>query len=259
MIQGYDITTYGERMAEVYDQWPGVPQNTDAIVAALTRLAGSGPILELGIGTGRIALPLAQHGFRVHGIDASPAMVAHLRAKPGGEHIPVTIGNFADMAVEGRFTLIFVVFNTFFGLLSQDDQVRCVQGVAQHLTDNGLFVLEAFVPDLTRYDRGQRVEARQVESDQVHLATSVHDPVQQRVMTQQVVLTAQGTRFYPVQTRYAWPAELDLMARLAGLQLRHRWSGWAEEPFTASSGSHVSVYARAVDEPRRRTRVSKRG
>src|SRR5918996_1422999 len=130
MMREYDVTTYGERMAEVYDQWPGVPQNTEA-------------------------------------------MVAGLRAKPGGEHIPVTIGNFADMAVEGRFTLIFVVFNTFFGLLSQDDQVRCFQGVSRHLTDEGVFVLEAFVPDLARYDRGQRVEARQVETDHVHLATSV--------------------------------------------------------------------------------------
>ena len=245
MLQAYDITTYGERMAEVYDHWPDIPQNTDAIVAGLTRLAGSGPILELGIGTGRIALPLAQRGLRVHGIDASPAMVAQLRAKPGGEQIPMTLGNFADMAVEGRFTLIFVVFNTFFGLLSQEDQVRCMQGVARHLTDDGVFVLEAFVPDLTRFDRGQRVETRQVATDHVRLETSVHDPVQQRVMSQHVVLSAQGIRLYPVQIRYAWPSELDLMARLAGLQLRHRWAGWAEEPFTATSASHVSVYAHA--------------
>jgi SAM-dependent methyltransferase len=242
MMSIYDVSTYGERMAEVYDQWPGVPQNTDAIVAGLRRLAGPGPVLELGIGTGRIALPLAQHGLGVHGIDASPAMVAQLRNKPGGDRIPVAIGNFADMAVEGHFTLIFVVFNTFFGLLSQDDQVRCMQGVAQHLTDDGVFVIEAFVPDLTRYDRGQRVEARQVATDQVHLHASVHDPVQQRVMSQQVVLTAQGIHLYPVQVRYAWPSELDLMARLAGLRLRHRWAGWAEEPFTAMSGTHVSVY-----------------
>jgi SAM-dependent methyltransferase len=233
-------------MAEIYDQWPGIPQNADAVVACLTRLAGRGPILELGIGTGRIALPLAQRGFSVHGIDASPAMVAHLRAKPGGEHIPVTIGNFADMAVEGRFTLIFVVFNTFFGLLSQDDQVRCFLGVAQHLTDDGVFVLEAFVPDVTRFDRDQHVEVRQVTTDGIHLETSVHDRVQQRIMSQHVVLSEQGIRLYHVQVRYAWPSELDLMARLAGLQSRYRWAGWAQEPFTATSGSHVSVYARAT-------------
>jgi SAM-dependent methyltransferase len=245
-MHAYNITTYGEHMAEVYDQWPGVPQNTDAVVACLARLAGHGPILELGIGTGRIALPLAQQGLRVHGIDASPAMVARLRTKPGGEHIPVTIGNFADMAVEGRFTLIFAVFNTFFGLLSQDDQVRCFLGVAQHLTDDGVFVIEAFVPDLARYDRGQRVGAVEVETDRVHLLASLHDPVQQRVMSQHVVLSEQGIRLYPVQVRYAWPSELDLMARLAGLQLQNRWAGWAQEPFTASSGSHVSIYTRAT-------------
>ena len=245
-MNAYDVTTYGERMAEVYDQWFGVPQNTDAVVACLTRLAGRGPILELGIGTGRIALPMAQCGLSVHGIDASPGMVAQLRAKPGGERIPLTIGNFADMAVEGRFTLIFVVFNTFFGLLSQEDQVRCFLGVAHHLTDDGVFVLEAFVPDLARFDRGQRVEARVVETDRIHLDASVHDPVQQRVMSQHVVLSEQGIRLYPVQIRYAWPSELDLMAQLAGLQLRNRWAGWAQEPFTATSGTHVSVYGRVT-------------
>jgi hypothetical protein len=119
-----------------------------------------------------------------------------------------------------------------------------VQVVAQHLTDDGVFVLEAFVPDLTRFDRGQQMEARQVESDHVRFEASVHDPVQQHVMTQQVVLAAHGIRFYPVEIRYAWPSELDLMARLAGLQLRHRRARWAEEPFTASNGSHVSVYGR---------------
>jgi SAM-dependent methyltransferase len=245
-MNAYDVTTYGERMAEAYDQWPAVPQNTDAIVACLTRLAGPGPVLELGIGTGRLALPLAQRSLVVHGIDASPAMVARLQAKPGGEHIPVTLGDFADMAVEGQFTLIFVVFNTFFGLLSQDDQVRCMLGVAQHLTDDGVFVLEAFVPDLARFDRGQRLEVRAVETDRIRLDTSVHDPVQQRVMSQHVLLSEQGIRLYPVQIRYAWPSELDLMARLAGLQLRNRWAGWAQEPFTATSGSHVSVYAHAT-------------
>jgi SAM-dependent methyltransferase len=246
VMNAYDVTTYGERVAEVYDQWPLVPQNTDAVVACLARLAGRGPVLELGIGTGRIALPLAQQGLLVHGIDASPTMIAHLRAKPGGQHIPVTVGNFADMAVEGRFTLIFVIFNTFFGLLSQEDQVRCFLGVAQHLTDDGAFVLEAFVPDLARFDRGQRVEARMVETERIHLDASVHDSVQQRVMSQHMVLSEQGIRLYPVQVRYAWPSELDLMARLAGLQLRNRWAGWAQEPFTATSASHVSVYARAT-------------
>src|SRR5499426_1043735 len=131
----YDVSTYGERIAEVYDQSPTLPATGERAVEFLAAAGGRGPILELGIGTGRLALPLANRGFEVHGIDASPAMVARLRAKPGGDRIPITMGNFAEMAVSGRFSLIFVAFNTFFGLQSQDDQVRCFKGVADHLTD----------------------------------------------------------------------------------------------------------------------------
>lgn len=241
----YDASTYGERIAEVYDDWPRLPTNTGPAVEFLAAVAGPGPVLELGIGTGRIALPLLERGFSVHGIDASPAMVARLRAKPGGDRIPVVMGNFADMAIEGRFSLIFVAFNTFFGLLSQDEQLRGFAGIAEHLTDDGVFVIEAFVPDLTRFDHGQRVGATEVNTDAVYLETSVHDPVAQRIRSQQVVVTERGVRLYPVEVRYAWPSELDLMARLAGLRLRERWGGWSRERFSASSGAHVSVYARA--------------
>ena len=128
----YDPATYGERIADVYDDWPRLPATGERAVEFLAAAAGRGPILELGIGTGRLALPLANRGFAVHGIDASPAMVARLRAKPGGDRIPVTLGNFAEMAVSGRFSLVFVAFNTFFGLQSQEDQVRCFNGVADH-------------------------------------------------------------------------------------------------------------------------------
>jgi predicted TPR repeat methyltransferase len=191
---------------------PQVPGNTDAVVAALVALAGAGPVLERGIGTGRIALPLAAHGLAVHGIDASRAMIGKLRAKPGGDGIPVTIGNFAEMTIEQRFSLIFVVFNTFFGLLSQEEQVRCFARVTEHLTDGGVFVIEAFVPDLTRFDRDQRLAVMAMSVDRLQLEASVHDPVAQRVRAQQVVISAEGTRLYPVQLRYAWPSELDLMA-----------------------------------------------
>jgi SAM-dependent methyltransferase len=242
----YDASTYGERIADVYDQWHRVPKNADAVVAFLGGLAGRGPVLELGIGTGRIALPLAQRGLEVHGIDASPSMVAKLRAKPGGERIPVAIGDFASIPGEGRFSLVFVVFNTFFGLLTQEAQVGCFEAVARHLTDEGLFVIEAFVPDLSRFDRGQRVEALSVDPDVVILETSVHDRVAQRVVSQQVLLSNRGAQLYPVELRYAWPSELDLMARLAGLRLRTRWGGWSGEPFSAASASHVSVYERAT-------------
>jgi SAM-dependent methyltransferase len=239
----HDASTYGERIAPVYDAWPTVPANAEAIVECLAALAGRGPVLELGIGTGRIALPLAARGLEVHGIDASPAMVAKLRAKPGGDRIPVTMGDFGEVPVPGRFTLIFVVFNTFFGLWTQDAQVRCFAAVSAHLTGDGVFVLEAFVPDVSRFERGQRLGVLDVGAA-VTLDASIHDPVAQRVRSRHIVLSEAGTRIYPVEIRYAWPAELDLMARLAGLELRHRWGSWDRGPFTAVSGSHVSVYAR---------------
>jgi SAM-dependent methyltransferase len=241
----YDVSTYGDRVADVYDAMPQVPDNVDAVVAALAELAGPGPVLELGIGTGRIALPLAARGLAVHGIDASAAMVKKLRAKPGGDRIPVAVGDFADVAVDGRFALIFVVFNTFYGLLSQDDQVRCFARVAEHLTDGGVFVIDAFVPDVTRFDRGQRVAVTTVDVDGLQLEASVHDPVAQRIRAQHIVISPEGTQLYPVQLRYAWPSELDLMARLGGLRLRERWGGWDRQPFTPASQTNVSLYAKA--------------
>lgn len=236
------MSTYGERIADVYDRWPRLPANTERAVEFLAAAAGRGPILELGIGTGRLALPLAHRGFAIHGIDASPAMVAKLRAKPGGDRITIAMGNFADMAIPGRFSVIFVAFNTFFGLLTQDDQVRCFRGVAEHLSDDGVFVIEAFVPDLTRFTHGQRVGVTDLDTEAVYLETSVHDPVAQRVRSHHVVITDGAVKLYPVEIRYAWPSELDLMARLAGLRLRARWGGWSREAFGASSGAHVSVY-----------------
>lgn len=242
----YDASTYGDHIAEVYDDWY-VGLEKDAVVKCLAQLAGPGPVLELGIGTGRIALPLQERGIEVHGIDASPAMVAKLRTKPGGERVPVTIGDFADVGVEGEYSLIFIVFNTLFALTTQEDQLRCFGNVARKLARTGLFVFDAFVPDLSRFDRGQRLGLEAFEPNGLRLEASRHDPVQQRVVTRHVLLSEQGFKFYPLVTRYAWPSELDLMARLAGLRLRERWGGWQREPFTTASTSHVSVYERAVD------------
>src|SRR5437868_1724208 len=214
-------------------------------VGFLEQLAGSGPALELAIGTGRIALPLAARGIRVDGIDLSPAMVAKLRAKPGGDQIAVTMGDFADVPVQGTYRLVFVVFNTLFNLLSQDDQVRCFENVAAHLTDDGSFVVEAFVPTfLTRLRTDQYVDAEAIGVDEVRLDVGRHDPVTQRLDESHVVLSRAGVRLYPIVTRYAWPSELDLMARIAGLRLKDRWAGWNREPFTATSSTHVSVYGR---------------
>jgi SAM-dependent methyltransferase len=236
----YDPSTYGERIAGVYDQvYHGYE---DAAIALLRDLAHGGCVLELGIGTGRVALPLAALGVEVRGIDASEAMVAKLRDKPGGAGIPVIIGDFADVPVSGEFSLIFVVLNTFTALLSQEEQVRCFCNVAQHLTADGVFVVEAFVPDLARFTRDQYTVASVVGTDRVGLDVAQHDPVRQITVHQHIEITEQGIRLYPVQLRYFWPAELDLMAQLAGMRLRSRWGGWQREPFTAWSTQHVSIY-----------------
>lgn len=238
----YRPETYGDRIAPVYDEMYGGMFPVEPVVERLAELARGGPALELGIGTGRIALPLAARGVPVHGIDASEAMVERLREKAGGNAIPVTMGDFADAAVEGQFSLIYVVFNTFFALLTQDEQVRCFENVAKRLAPDGVFLIEAFVPDMTRFVRGQHTQSTRVELDRVTIDVSQLDAVQQRVTSQHIFITAQGIRMYPVQLRYAWPAELDLMARLAGLRRVYRWGGWHQEPFTAESAKHVSVY-----------------
>jgi SAM-dependent methyltransferase len=230
--------TYNEACAEVYDQWFGSCE--EAAVDLLAELAGGGRVLELGIGSGLLALPLAARGIDLHGIDLSPAMVARLRAKPGGEAIPVTMGNFADVAAQGDFSLIFVAYNTFFALPTQDEQVRCFQNVAAHLTADGVFVLEAFVPQSANFTGGLKVTV--VTDERIGLKVSEHDPVRQRLKSQHVVIRNQEIRLYPVEVRYAWPAELDLMARLAGLRLRHRWSDWNRAGIGPSSQRHVSVY-----------------
>jgi SAM-dependent methyltransferase len=240
----YEASTYGDEIADVYDTWyPG--GDPASMVDRLVALGGDGPALELGIGTGRIAIPLAAQGFAIHGIDASVAMVEKLRSKPGAADIGVTLGDFAAFELQERFSLAYVVFNTFFALLTQDDQVRCFGSVADHLAPAGRFLLECFVPDLGRFDRGQRVSVTEIEDDAVRLEATLHDPVSQRVKSRIVRLTESGSRFYPLQARYCWPSELDLMARLAGLELEHRWGGWNEEPFTAASVTHVTVYRKA--------------
>jgi hypothetical protein len=242
-MKEYGPETYGERIAAVYDELFHPPTRSEETVEFLAGLAPDGPVLELAIGTGRIALPLAAKGIEVHGIDASEAMVAKLRAKPGGDDIPVTIGDFADVGVEGRFRLIAIVFNTLWALLTQEDQARCVRNVAAHLTQDGAFVTEMYVPDPARFDRGQRIQVRNIESRRVVLEASLHDPANQRVSSQLIALEdgGGGISMYPVELRYIWPSELDLMAEHAGLRLRERWGGWKREPFD-TTGWCISVF-----------------
>jgi SAM-dependent methyltransferase len=243
--EGYDAATYGDRIADAYDDLPTHPRDADAAVTCLARLADNGPALELGIGTGRLALPLARRGVAVSGIDASEAMVARLRAKAGGDMIPITIGDLADVDVDGRFSLIFVAYSTLFALLDADAQRSCFARVADHLVPGGRFVIEAFVPDPSRFVRDQHIEVRHVGIDNALLSVSRHDAATQRVDSLLVRLADGDVRTWPVRIRYAYPAELDLMAQLAGLRLEHRWGSWEGEPFTDDSVKHVSVYEKA--------------
>jgi SAM-dependent methyltransferase len=237
------IMSFGDDVSELYRDL----QRGDEIAAVefLAPLAGNGPALELAIGTGRIALPLAARGICVEGIDISPAMVDQLRAKPGGDKISVVIGDFADVPVSGTYRLIYVVWNTLFNLLTQEDQVKCFMNVAHHLTEDGSFVIEALVPAfLYRLQNDQYVEAEAIEVNEVRLDVLRHDAGRQMIEESHVSLSTEGIHLNPVVQRYAWPSELDLMARIAGLRLKNRWGGWSQEPFGANSGTHVSVYGR---------------
>ena len=240
MDQEYRDSTYGDRIAEVYDQW--YPATSPGAISLLRELAGDGPALELGIGTGRIALPLARSGVEVHGIDSSKAMVEKLLEKPGGERIQVALGNFAEVGVSGEYSLIYITFNTFFVLSSQEEQVRCFANVAKRLRPGGVFLIEAFVPDPKRFKKGQTVNVTNINTSEVLLEASQHDPLTQRVISQQITINASGVKLYPIQMRYAWPSELDLMAQLAGMRLRDRRADWSGAPFVAESAKHISIY-----------------
>ena len=233
---------YGEAWAAIYDEDHALMVPPDAQLAVLAELAGGGRALELGIGTGRVALPLVARGVEVSGLDASRSMVERLRAKPGGQEVPVTIGNMADLPVEGSYQLVYVVFNTLFALMTQQAQVACFRRVAQVLEPSGAFVVECFVPDLGRFDRGQTLRTVSVDEEKVRLDATRHDAAAQRVDTAIISISSRTTSVRPVRLRYAWPAELDLMAELAGLQLRSRWGGWNRGAFSSSSGMHVSSY-----------------
>jgi SAM-dependent methyltransferase len=236
-VEHYDPKmTFDAETAGEYDSRPRGDE--EEAVAFLAGLARGGPALELAIGTGRIGLPLAATGIRVDGIELSPHMVEQLRAKPGGDAIDVTMGDFADVGVAGTYRLIFVVANTMFNLLTQDDQVRCFENVAAHLTDDGVFVIEAGSPDFLFQLRGhQYVEAEQIEVDEVRLDVARFDPTTQLLEESHVTLTRDGVRLNPIVTRYSWPSELDLMARIARLRLKERWGSWDRQPYAADSTS----------------------
>lgn len=244
MSEHYGARFFGEREAAVYDEQEAemfAAEVVTPIVDMLASLAGTGAALEMGIGTGRIALPLTERGVSVRGIDASSAMVARLRAKPGGKDIEVVTGDFSATRVDGDFALVYLIFNTLFNLKTQDEQVACFANAAAHLESGGRFLIELGVPDLQRLPPGQevllyRVDARTMSFDS-------YDVVTQGQTSNHFIVGDGGTvNSYPVEGRYVWPSELDLMARLAGMRLVERWAGWKREPFTSLSRSHVSVY-----------------
>jgi SAM-dependent methyltransferase len=241
-MTSYGPETYGEDIADVYDEWYVHLGDADLVASFLAEYSAGGRALELGIGTGRVALPLAARGIEVHGIDASPAMVEKLLAKPGGDAIQTTIGDMADVAVDGTFELVFVVFNTFFMLTTQEAQVRCFKNVAAHLAPGGRFVVGAFVPDTSRVERGQSLSVGDLSPDHIRLDATRYDAAAQRIEFTQARMAEDGTRFLHAILRYAYPPELDLMGQLAGLTLEHRWSTYDKEPFTNGSGYAVSVY-----------------
>ncbi len=235
---------FGDAVADGYDDASSAmfdPAVLEPTVDFLAGLAGDGAALELGIGTGRIALPLSDRGIPVHGIDLSEAMVRRMREKPGGELVSVTIGDFATTRVEGTFRLAYLVFNTIMNLTSQDAQVACFRNVAAHLEPGGCFVIEVGVPDLRRLLPGETIRPFTVTPNYLGF-DEYPDTIAQTMYSHHYRVSGDKLNVFSVPFRYVWPSELDLMARIAGMRLRERWSSWTREPFTGESTSHVSVW-----------------
>ncbi len=234
---------FGEQVAAHYDD-PSSAEFSPAVIEAtvdfLADLATGGRALEFAVGTGRIALPLAARGIPVHGIDMSRAMVAKLRAKPGGDGLGVTIGDFAGTRVEGSFSLVYLVFNTIMNLTTQAAQVECFRNAAAHLAPGGCFVIEVAMPELRRLPAGQNVVPFHVSP--TRWAFDIYDVATQATSSNYVTVIDGKGSYRSIPFRYVWPAELDLMAQLAGLRLRERWDGWTRAPFTSESRQHVSVW-----------------
>jgi SAM-dependent methyltransferase len=217
------------------------PEVLDPAVDFLAGLAGKGAALEFGVGTGRVALPLSSRGIPVHGIDVSQPMLDQLRSKPGADQISVTVGDFAKTRVNRTFRVAYLVFNTITNLTTQEEQVACFQNAAEHLEASGCFVIEVFVPQLRRLPPGERVRAFEVRPS--HLGFDEYtDFAAQILHSHHYWIRGGKLQQFSAPFRYVWPAELDLMARLAGMTLRERWAGWSREPFTDESTSHVSVW-----------------
>lgn len=239
----FDPTIYGASgIADEYDDLYQHEWETEAAVDRITELASAGKVLELGIGTGRLAVPLVGRGIEVHGVDASGEMVEKLRQKPDGEGIPVVLGDFASVDAGRGFSLVVLAVNTIFALPDQQAQVACFVNAARHLAPGGRFVVEAWVPDIGAFRHNRLVRPRVMGADRVSIESAEIDPVEQMIRTTQAVFENGSVRLYPANHRYAWPAELDLMAQIAGFEREARWADWSGAPFTGQSRAHVTVY-----------------
>lgn len=242
-VSSFDPAEYGASgIAEEYDELYADEWDTAGAVSCLAELADGRPLLEFGIGTGRLALPLLQLGVPVHGIDGSEEMVAQLSAKADGAEIPVTIGDFANTTAGRDFAVVLLAVNTIFALPDQQTQVACFANAARHLAPGGIFVVEAWIPDVGAFRDNRLVRQRILREDVMSIESARLEPAEQRMRTTQAILRNGSVRLYPANHRYAWPAELDLMAQLAGMGREARWSTWSRQPFDDTSRNHITVY-----------------
>jgi SAM-dependent methyltransferase len=246
-VRRHDPAAYGEAWSGAYDRLYETRDDPLTVVTALERLGIGHDVLEFGLGTGRLALPLVAAGFDVVGIEASPAMVHAFKEKPGSEAVDVVLGDFVSVRLERRFDLVLLAFSTLFLLEDQDGQVACLSNAAAHLRPGGAVAIEAFVPDHTRWDHGRRLALSRWDESGVELEAARHDRASQRIEVRYVLLGPDGFAERPLQLRYAWPSEIDLMARAAGLRLTERWADWSGSPYGPSSDVHVSIYRSATE------------
>lgn len=232
-----------DHVAPYYDELTAAVPDSGQAVDFLAAHAGAGRVLELGVGTGRIACPLSSRGFDVTGLDNSAGMLARLRSRSDGAKVTVALGSFTEVPVEGEFSLIYAVFNTLFCVVTQDEQLRAIQAAARHLAPGGALVIETNLPDLARSDSsGRTLNTGGVERHRVFIEAAMHDPATQRIRTQTVVLSERGIQMFPLMMRYFWPSELDLMARLANLRLEGRYGDWDKRPYTRDCARQISVF-----------------
>lgn len=244
MSPATDPAAYGRWWADDYDELFDSRDDPADVIAFVRSHTAGGRVLELGVGTGRLAVPMAAAGLDVTGVDASPEMLRRLAERPGGDRVRVIVDDFTDVDAGGPYDVALIAFSTLFLLPSQPQQLACLGTCRRHLDDGGVLAVEAFVPDHSRWTRRQNVSIGELGADAVSLKLSVHDPVQQLITMTDVRFAPDGHSFRPNVLRYIWPAELDAMALASGLTPIGRWAGWDGAPFTADSGSHVSVYRR---------------